>query len=257
MSDVKFLRCGACKYRWNWKCRTTCFKCNGRLGVPETKPPTPSGIWAKPKGGTSGAWTEATSRHNRKRNHLVSDKIETTKGPADASRLLESLRATLPSLADCAVLNALATKVEAERKAAHTAKPLSVKAKHLESRLAHKRRTQAEAHKRVEEAQEALAAAQQILEDASSECAARTRELQTLERDLADLPVEPHSSRAAGIELPAELEEDEEAAQAIAKADAAAHEARAFLAGKLRAKQTAGGSASRSYGQCCSCYWRC
>jgi chromosome segregation ATPase len=104
--------------------------------------------------------------------------------------------------------------------------------------LAHKRRTQAEAHKRVEEAQEALAAAQQILEDASSECAARTRELQTLERDLADLPVEPHSSRAAGIELPAELEEDEEAAQAIAKADAAAHEARAFLAGKLRAKQT-------------------
>ena len=57
----------------------------------------------------------------------------------------ESLRAMLPSLADCAELNALADKVEEEKRAAQTAKPLSVKARHLEARVAHKRRTQASA----------------------------------------------------------------------------------------------------------------
>ena len=56
----------------------------------------------------------------------------------------------LPCLADCAELTALVDKVDEERKAAQVAKHLSVKAKHLEQRVAHKRRTQASAQERVD-----------------------------------------------------------------------------------------------------------
>jgi chromosome segregation ATPase len=143
----------------------------------------------------------------------------------------------MPSLADCAELTALANKVDVERKAAQTAKPLSVKAKHLEGRVAHKRRTHDEVQKRVEDARKALETAQVNFDAASSECAACANELQSLERDLAELPVEPQASKATGIELPAELAGDEEASQAIATAEAAAQAARAVLTERLRARQ--------------------
>ena len=192
MSDVQFIRCGACKYRWNWKCRTTCFKCNAKLDVPEAVPRAPGGAWAKPKGGTSGAWTEATTQRNRKRYNKADrdEKAETSKGPADAARLLESLRAMLPSLADCAEINALADKVEEEKRAAQTAKPLSVKARHLEARVAHKRRTQASAQERVAKAQLSVEEAQAGLETANKELAARSEELRALEEELAMLQKE-------------------------------------------------------------------
>ena len=125
MSDVQFLRSGVCKYRWTWKCRTTCFKCNAKLGVPEARPPVPAGVWAKPKPkvGASRAWTEATSWRNGKRNKPNNEDIEQAKSPTDAARLLELLRASLPSLADCAELSALADKIEVERKAVKIAMP--------------------------------------------------------------------------------------------------------------------------------------
>ena len=202
-------------------------------------PPVPRGVWSKPQGGEPDTWTEAGSRRSRKWKAPVHDVAPaTTKGPTDAARLLESLRTMLPSLAGCAELTALADKVDEERKAAQVAKPLSVKAKHLEQRVAHKRRTQAEAPKRVEAAQQALESAQKHLESANSEYVARTSELQSLERDLAELPVEPQAPKFEGMELPTELAGDEEAAQAIAKVEAAAQEARALLADKLRAKRS-------------------
>ena len=101
--------------------------------------------------------------------------------PADAGRLLDSLRAALPSLADCAELNALANKVECERKAAQIAKLLSVKAKHLEGRLAHKRKTLASAEERAEQAQCTVEEAQAGAEFAKKESKARSKELQALE----------------------------------------------------------------------------
>ena len=201
-------------------------------------PPVPRGVWSKPQGGAPGTWTESGSHRSRKRNAPVHDvALAPTKGPTDAARLLESLRTMLPSLAGCAELTALVDKVAEERKAAQVAKPLSVKAKHLEQRVAHKRRTQSEAHKRVKEAQQAREAAQKHLESASSEYDARTSELQSLERDLAELPVELQAPKFEGMELPTELAGDEEATQAIAKVEAA-REAKALLADKMGAKRS-------------------
>ena len=163
--------------------------------------------------------------------------METTKGPTDAARLLESLRTMLPSLANCAELTALVDKVDEERKAAQVAKPLSVKAKHLEQRVAHKRRTQASAQERVDKALRTAEEAQAAVGAAREELNARSEELQALEKELAELPMEPapEQSRTAGWpQLPEELADDNEAQEAIAKAQAAADEAQRVISAKLQ-----------------------
>ena len=240
MNDVRFSLCGAkgCRYRWNWCSRTTCFKCGSKLGVSAVEPPAPRGVWSKPRGGEPGTWTEAGSRRSRKWNAPIHEvALDTSKGPTDAVRLLESLRTMLPSLADCAELTALADKVDVERKAAQIAKPLSVKAKHLEQRVAHKRRTQASAQERVDKAMRTVEEAQVAVDAARVELNARNEELQALEKELAELPMEPipEQSRTAGLpQLPEELAGDSEAQEAIAKAQAAADEAQRVIAAKLQ-----------------------
>ena len=192
------------------------------------------------------------SRRSRKENAPVhKDTNETTKNPADAARLLESLRSILPSLADCAELTALADKVEIERKAIQSAKPLSVKAKHLEGRLAHKRRTQASAQERVERTLRALEEAQGAADAARAELNARNEELQALEKEIAELPTEPApmDARFAGVpQLPEELAGDKEAEEAIAKAQAAAEAAQKMLEAKLQTRSPPAATASAPTG---------
>ena len=82
----------------------------------------------------------------------------------------------------------------------------------------------------AEEAQAAVGAAREELN-------ARSEELQALEKELAELPMEPapEQSRTAGWpQLPEELADDNEAQEAIAKAQAAADEAQRVISAKLQ-----------------------
>ena len=190
MSDVGFLGCGVCKYRWNWKCRTTCFKCGQNFVVAPTTARPPSGVWGSPY--PSEEWSRPKRRSQGKQQSAAKDNSQPAESRKrhDAAKLLQSLCDAVPSIADSTELAAIVQKVECERRAAQTAKPLSVKARHLEARVAHKRRTQASAQERVAKAQLMVEEAQAGLEAANKELVARSEELRTLEEELATLEKE-------------------------------------------------------------------
>ena len=202
--DVEFTQCGAkgCKYRWNWACRTTCFKCNAALKVPAVAPKQPGGAWGRVFPSTDWAQPKLRDQRRQKVSPLAKDNA-TNLDPftlLDILKKNEALSQSAEQLA--AVENALLGAKARER----ANKPLSVQIRHLEEKIDHKKCTRASAQQVVDDAELALAKAQTQLQVAKEESQKRETELQNLQKDMAELltKVEEQDIQrpAAAVEMP-------------------------------------------------------
>jgi len=151
---------------------------------------------------------------------------------SEVSRLLEALRAAT-FLQGVEALDTVVALCESHKQAAKESKPLSVKARQLEGKISHKKKTLEAATKREEKAV-------QELQEAKEERTKRQSELEALEKELAELPVEAApSAQQEATKLHPALLGDREAEAALA-AEAAAMQAlakaREALAQRLQEK---------------------
>ena len=255
--DVGFIQCRVpeCQYRWNWRCRATCFRCSVPLGLPPAKPHTPKGAWADPVSredtDSGNCWQRAKAGRWRRRGpksgdsneaQLNSDKPQGTEAEK-AMRLVTELK-RLSAFSGSAELASLEEKATEAKKAARESKPLSAQAKTLEKKIEHKQRTHAAAVERSAQARKLLESAQEAVQRADAEQKERAAELKALQADLKAMQarVEADGQESTGNSENApttasllgpvcqEFSQKPEIAEKLAAADAILAEVRALAA---------------------------